>query len=265
MKLNFVKLSPTRNITILVTDPVPRSLHADISARLMDGECVGGEQVGFVEAAGLPGARARLQMMGGEFCGNASMSLAAWLAYQDGLADGAQAQLPLEVSGAAGLVRCGILRCGNDYEGTVSMPLPERICEEDFGDGQRWPVVHFPGISHAIVAESALTPGQAKACIGRWCERLGAEAMGILLLSDAADAFIPLVYVRSTMSAVWEHGCGSGSAAIGAYLAARQGGNVDCVLSQPGGSIRVQVQPGKIAITGRVRIIAAGTVWTEDC
>ncbi len=263
MKLKFVKLSPTRNITILVTDPVPRAQHASVSEKLMDNECVGGEQVGFVEAPGMPGARARLQMMGGEFCGNASMSLAAWLAYQDGLADGASAEIPLEVSGAEGLVGCRIVRRGEVYTGSVAMPAPLCIREEDFGNGQRWPVVHFPGISHAIVPESALAPGQAKACIAAWCEKLDAEAMGILLLSEDLSGFIPLVYVRSTGSAVWEHGCGSGTAAIGAYLAEKNGGRADCSLKQPGGSIAVQAQEGRIFITGTVKIVASGEAWIE--
>lgn len=264
MKLNFVKLNPTRNITILVTDPVSRERHAAIAEQLMDGECIGGEQVGYVEETAMPGARARLQMMGGEFCGNASMSLAAWIAHQDGLDDGMSAQIPLEVSGADGLVNCGILRRGNAYEGTVAMPVPSCIREEEFGDGQCFPVVHFPGISHAIVPENVLTPGQAKDCIGSWCDKLGAEAMGILLFSGDESGFIPLVYVRSTGSAVWEHGCGSGTAAIGAYLALKYGGSVSRSLRQPGGSITVRVGDNGISITGTVKIISAGEVWLEE-
>lgn len=268
MKLNFVKLSPTRNITILVTDPVPRSMHASLADQLMDGDCVGGEQVGYIEAPALPGARARLQMMGGEFCGNASMSLAAWLAHCDGLPDGASADVPLEVSGAEGLVNCRILRRGNTYEGTVAMPVPDCIREEDF-DGLRFPVVHLPGISHAIVPDSALTPGEAKARIAGWCEKLDAEAMGILLLNNTWDEFIPLVYVRSTGSAVWEHGCGSGTAAIGAYAASMRRENVCLNLSQPGGCIRVEAeqQAGIVSglkITGAIRITAQGTAWLDE-
>ena len=267
MKLSFVKLSPTRNITILVTDPVPRSMHASLAEKLMDGDCVGSEQVGYLEDPSLPGARARLQMMGGEFCGNASMSLAAWLAYCDGLQDGIQTELPLEVSGAEGLVTCNILRRGDAFEGTVAMPVPTCIREEEFGK-MRFPVVHLPGISHAIVPESALTPGQAKACIAQWCEQLDAEAMGILLLNEVWDEFIPLVYVRSTGSAVWEHGCGSGSAAIGAYAASMRRENICLKLSQPGGSIRVEAaqQEGTVTglkITGTIRITVQGTTWVD--
>ena len=264
MKLNFVKLSPTRNITILISDPIIREQHAILAEKLMDCECVGGEQVGFIEAAEMPGARARLQMMGGEFCGNASMSLAAYLACQDGLPDGASTCIPLEVSGADTLVNCRIRREGGSFLGTVAMPSAEKICMEDFGAGQIFPVVHFSGISHAIVPENALTPDEAKARIADWCESLNAEAMGILLHNDGFSEFIPLVYVRSTGSTVWEHGCGSGTAAIGAYLAHQRGQDIDHSLKQPGGSMQVQVEKGKISITGRVKIVAAGEVWLED-
>ena len=267
MKLSFVKLSPTRNITILVTDPVPRDRHAAIAAQLMDSDCVGGEQVGYIEAPALPGARVRLQMMGGEFCGNASMSLAAWIAHCDGLPDGAETDIPLEVSGAEGLVTCRILRRGNAYEGTVAMPLPSSIRREELG-GMRFPVVHFPGISHAIVPESALTPGQAKACIPRWCRQLDVDAMGILLLNAACDEFIPLVYVRSTDSAVWEHGCGSGTAAIGAFAAYERCEDACLRLTQPGGSIRVEAAQRDgivtgLKITGTIKLTAQGAAWVD--
>ena len=127
MKLNFAKLNPSENMTIIVTSPVPRPQQAAVAEKLMAYGSVFAEQVGFLEEPCLPGARARLQMMGGEFCGNASMSLAAWLAHCDGLADGADRDYPLEVSGADGLVNCRILRRGSAYDGTVAVPVPACI------------------------------------------------------------------------------------------------------------------------------------------
>ncbi len=76
MQVQFVKLSPAQNVTILVKDPVPREDQPKIAAGLLSYDSVGGEQVGFLEDSDHC-ARMRLQMMGGEFCGNASMSLVA--------------------------------------------------------------------------------------------------------------------------------------------------------------------------------------------
>jgi len=224
---------------------------------------IGAEQVGFLEAPRLPGVRARLEMMGGEFCGNASMSLAALLAHEDGLADGAAAEIPLEVSGAEDVINCRIVRRGDSFLGTVKMPLPKRI-----GAVGTHPAVFFDGIVHAILPENAMTPAEAEAFAREQCALLGANAMGVLLVNTAMSAFRPLVYVRETNSCVWEHGCGSGSAAIGAYAAVQRGSDVSLDLAQPGGVIRVHAACSagciqKIEITGTVRIAATGTAWVE--
>ena len=87
MKLQFVKLDPTGNTTILVSTPVPRADQPRVAELLMADENLCAEQVGFIEAPTLPGACARLQMAGGEFCGNDSMSLGALLALRSGSAE----------------------------------------------------------------------------------------------------------------------------------------------------------------------------------
>lgn len=263
MKLNFAKLSPTRNMTILVRDAVPRPQQSGVAAALMVYGSVGAEQVGFLEAPSLPGARLRLQMMGGEFCGNASMSAAALLALGDGLADGEERIYPLEVSGAEGLVNCRMLRRGEGYLGTVSMPLPRKF---EAVDGH--PAVFFDGIVHVLAHEDEMTDAQAEAFAAKACAELGADALGVLLLNGNEDAFRPLVYVRETGSAVWEHGCGSGTAALGAYAAQLRRGDVRLSFLQPGGRMQVRAawredRVAQIEISGEVRIAAIGEAWID--
>lgn len=265
MQLHFVKFNPTRNMTILVTDPVPRRDHGKIAASLMDYGCVGAEQVGYLEAPMDPKCRIRLQMMGGEFCGNASMSAGAYLAMQDDLPDGAQAVYPIEVSGAAGIIECRIARCGDAFMGTVDMPLPESIEAIDL-DGIRAPLVRFSGIAHLILPANAISRAEAEARIGAWCREIGADALGILRTMENDARIEPIVYVQSTDSAVWEQGCGSGSAAMGAYIASTRGANADLTILQPGGRIRVQAEYAggavrRIQITGTVKIAAAGLAY----
>ena len=68
----------------------------------------------------------------------------------------------------------------------------------------------------------------------------------------------PLVYVRGSETMVWETACGSGSAAIGALEALRQGKDHTVIpVPQPGGIIRAEARAenGKIrevSITGFV-------------
>lgn len=88
---SFSKLIPGGNATIILTDPdmEPACLPA-VSARLMDPMHIQAEQVGALYGAGLapaalPGVQSdlpHLQMMGGEFCVNATRSAALLLARQ---------------------------------------------------------------------------------------------------------------------------------------------------------------------------------------
>ena len=130
-RLQIVKISPTENMTVLVETPVPGARHAEIAEKLMAYGGVNCEQVGYIEPPRDPAARARLQMMGGEFCGNATMSLASFLCFCDAMPAGAQADIPLEVSGMEGTLACHVCCLAEgEYEGTVQMPRPLSISRQ---------------------------------------------------------------------------------------------------------------------------------------
>ena len=77
------------------------------------------------------------------------MSLAALLCRRKGRAE---ADIPLEVSGAAGTVNCHVTWVDGCYLGTVEMPLPEKIEQTSLpldGKDCLFPVVFFEGICHA--------------------------------------------------------------------------------------------------------------------
>lgn len=270
MDVSFIKISPTQNVTILVDSPIPRDQQPQIAAQLLAYDGVGGEQVGFLEPPTLSGARMRLQMMGGEFCGNATMSLGALLAQRDDMADGERREFPLEISGANDLVNCFIERCGNLYRGTVRMPLPESlrsiVLPTDAGE-MTFPLIALPGISHVIVSAAiGLKAEEIESRIRGWNETIRADALGVLLYDESAHTLAPIVYVPSTDSAVWERGCGSGTAALGCWLAAEKECSICQTIRQPGGEITVHAEfaGGSITgltITGTVKITAAGTAF----
>ncbi|WP_369283703.1 hypothetical protein [Oscillibacter sp. GMB15532] len=260
MKLDYTIWDPTKNITLLVSSPVPRDMQPQVAANLM-AQRPQVEQVGFIEPATLPGAVLRLQMMGGEFCGNASMSAAAYAADRDGLAG---PEVPLEVSGHEGILTCRLERREDGLWGTVNMPLPVEITTAELPGGSAVPAVVFDGIVHCIVPAGSLSREAANSAIRPLCAALDADACGIMLYDKAAGAITPLVYVRSTDTAVWESGCGSGSAAVGSYLAAQAGKAVTADLRQPGGTITVCAdwENGRVStlrITGRVALVERGS------
>jgi diaminopimelate epimerase len=271
--VDFVTLSPTGNITVIVKTPVARSLQAETGARLLEENGVFAEQVGFMEPAVLPGARARLQMCGGEFCGNGAMAMAAYIAREDGLTAGGKAEIPLEVSGAADIVACRIEALDKDvFSGTVEMPLPYGITHRNFntpgGVLSLW-TVSFPGITHVILpleAAKAFSPDPkafARSVIRRWDRVIGSEALGIMLLDEKTLSMSPLVFVAAPNTLFWETGCGSGTAAAGVYLAHIQGRSGRFKISQPGGTITVsaKMRNGKftgLSISGKVKLITEG-------
>ena len=73
MKLRIIMADPAGNRTAIVRTPVPADQRAQIAAKLLQIKELRAEQVGF-ETSPVMGGAGRLDMMGGEFCGNAARS-----------------------------------------------------------------------------------------------------------------------------------------------------------------------------------------------
>ncbi|MGN1230529.1 MAG: hypothetical protein ACI4TP_01395 [Anaerotignum sp.] len=273
MELKFIKTSPTENMTLLIQTPVPREQQLVVAEKLIAYGSVYAEQAGYIEEPKKPLAEKRLQMMAGEFCGNASLSLAAWLAKEKGLSVGEKTEIILEVSGAKSLVRCEIKREEKGFFGRVAMPLPQKIEKRAFsleGESVELDTVVFAGITHIIVPVSLWgEDGAVKAeqAAKAWANEMPA-AFGILLFDAEKGGLRPLVSVEN-VSLIWERGCGSGTSAIGAYLAEKTGKSVSVSLKQPGGIMGVEAEyvNGKIEglfITGNVSIVAEGTAFLSE-
>lgn len=271
MKLPFVKTSPNENMTILVPTPVKRSLQLEVGKKLMAYGNVYAEQVGFIETAQNPKAEARLQMMAGEFCGNATLSLAAYLFDQEDPSIGAKRMCYLEVSGYTGIVPCEIRKEENGYYGAMDMPLPKSITQKEYlldGAAYMLDTVDFGGIVH-IVVPVALWGKQAQAQAEKaalcWQKDIAAEAFGILLLDEDKSEMSALVCVKDA-SLVWERGCASGTAACGAVVAMHKTESLTLHLQQAGGcmDITAQYQENHIAalrLGGHIQIVAEGIAY----
>lgn len=274
MEVEFVKIDPTQNMTILVTSDVDAAIRADVASALMAYEGAYAEQVGFVEDVTSSETWARLEMAGGEFCGNATMSLAAYLAWGRKLPDGIEREVPLESSGA-GLVSCAVRPDHGEFFCTLRMPEPERIEERSFslyGKAYQFAAVYLPGITHVLVprVHTGENPRSfAEAAAAAWAGEIETDAFGVILYDESSCAIEPLVCVKTSGTTVWERGCGSGSAAVGAYRAYLAGCRTHSHVRQPGGVIEVDAEfgaPGSrnVSITGRVRIVARGVFFYDE-
>ncbi len=254
--VRYVTLDPTGNITCLVLDPVTDREEKEATRRLM-GEC---EQVAYLEPATLPGSRAKIRLMGGEFCGNAAMAAACWLASRDGIAPGEERTVPIEMSGAPGILACAVNAGEDGFTGTVPMPPVRGIWPAE-GKGYSLTAVAMDGIAHLILSGPPFPADEeAETLLRRLAEKRLEDAVGLLLWNGERQTMRPLVLVKGSGTMVWETGCGSGSAAVGAFLAQRNGdGTTVTPVRQPGGVIRVTAAcsggfPKSLLIEGTVRI-----------
>lgn len=250
----YVTLDPTGNLTCLVTDPVEPADEAGVTRKLLE-QC---EQVAYLVPPARPEAVAGIRLMGGEFCGNAAMAAAAWLVRDEVAPDGEKTLL-LEVSGAADPVRCTVRRTDGSWEGTVEMPGIPEIREESFF-GIRFDMVRMEGIVHLVCRNRTFESEEAEALLRKIAGELPDDAAGLLQWNSETRYMLPLVFVRGSGSLVWEHGCGSGSAAVGMAEALRGGGKETAVsVAQPGGMIRAEVSAEggavtAVSITGGIRL-----------
>ena len=256
---------PTGNITALVESPVPVSGQPAVAAALMR-RCPAVEQVGFVTLPETPDGELRLRMAGGEFCGNASMSAAALSLLRRGETAGEQ-RVSLRVSGVARPVTVELSREGEGFRARVRMPAALAVGERLFAFEDRrgmLPMVRMEGISHLLVEPDSVffpllrDPAAAGRAVRSFCEALGAEGLGLLFLETAGEEsrLTPLVYIPGSGTEFWENSCASGSSAVGMLLAARRKAPVALTLTEPGGALRVESEPGGDTwLSGRTRLL----------
>ncbi|GAB3453612.1 hypothetical protein [Actinophytocola sediminis] len=270
-EIDFVKASPTQNMTVLVRTEHPQEEYPAIARRVMAYEHVHAEQVGFVRKPESLDADAGLHMAGGEFCGNACMALAALRAFEAELETGDSLDTALEVSGTADVARCRVVRRRRDFGCRLTMPLPTAVEDGaragELGAGSTF--VRYESSLFVVIETGLLdraTMDQAQVLARRLGETRDVSVVGVLLYTAASNRLAPLVHVPSVDSMVWEKGCGSGTASLGAYLAWKNNTSVATNVVQPGGSMRVTVNyerggPTGIEVEGSVRIVAQGRAF----
>jgi diaminopimelate epimerase len=283
MGYDIVIADPANNITVFVLTPVPPAERAEAARALLSDPSLKAEQVGFVvpppqdvgsgsrpdaplrpDVPLRPGAPLwrgatlwRLDMMGGEFCGNAARSFGLYVARQAGLSG--KVCLEVEISGTPVMVRADLER------GLAEASMPPVIAQGTLAwGGADLPVYLFEGIAHVIapdVAPSASAfyaikalletalPGAASSR-GMSFPGTGAEIDALGVMFWDARVMTPAVYVRGTDTLVFESSCGSGSAALGLHLTrGMEEGEELLAVKQSGGVIEVRVEkrPGEAA------------------
>lgn len=257
MRIRCVLADPAGNLTALALTPVAHAHRPAVGALLM--RETGAEQTAFVDENSLFAEEPRMEMMGGEFCGNATRAFALYAAIVRGQNERA---LRVRVSGAKEPVRVSLdVARAHAF---AQMPLPYALEEMDVR-GRRVRVVHMPGIVHAIVQGEHPSLSLAEAVLFAMPK---ADAQGVLFAREGE--MTPLVYVPATGTRVWESSCGSGTAAL-SWLLARglPDGKHAFSFKEPGGVIKACVvmrggRAEELTMGGAVRLSAEKVCQTRD-
>ena len=235
MKIEAVLANPAGNRTAMVLSAIQPGRRAEIAEKIMALEKHAVEQVGFLVPPLFSGA-ARLEMMGGEFCGNAVRSLGMYAAARTGLTAG---RVLAEISGAAAPLPVQVDR--NTGTASVLLPGGQRLDTLPWEDGTL-PAVILDGIVHIIASGMAAGRESAAQILKAARTRYDVPALGVLFLADTMDRMQPVVWVRDTDSVIFESSCASGSAAAAVYRCASvSDGEREFVIRQPGGAVTARV------------------------
>jgi diaminopimelate epimerase len=263
MEHEIVIADPAGNITVFVLDQVenPEDRVA-LSRAILADPLLKAEQAGFVFPPETGGGLWRLQMMGGEFCGNAARSFGLFAAREQGLEG--KVSIPVSVSGMAAPVTVNLDAESGWAEAEIPRPLALESLEYS---GAVLPVVVFDGITHLIAPD--FTPSESafikimeslekKHASLPSCAQIPA-AVGVLFYDTGSRFMTPAVYVRATDTLVFESSCGSGSAALGVWENQGLSDGEGCLsIAQPGGVIGVKVRKAQ----GRVESVRIGGMVT---
>ena len=208
---NYFRANPCGNITGFVVAPVYpgyRKAYTDCIMEQIDKDV---EQVGFISPA-YEGAPLRMDMMGGEFCANATRAYGLYSASfydTDGLVD-----IEVYVSGHEGTT--DVIADVENQKAYVALGAP--IGRENLTiDGKDCTLIKLPGISHLVVEAE-----EDKEFVDKALEVLKKdhkdEAYGVLFFNKEKLEMIPYVYVEGSETLFREGSCGSGTIAVVNYL-----------------------------------------------
>lgn len=195
------------------------------------------EQCCFVTEPKDSNALARVEMFGGEFCGNATRSVIQLLTKgqdYEGIIEVSGAEKPLEFS-----VKDGVI--------TLEMPLPsEGDLTEEVDEGT---LVFLDGITHLVVTDGSRLEGRTprqlmeKLLEGNTYGARELPAFGITRYDKGHCKADFAVRVKEVKKIFDETACGSGTCAVGVAAALAAGDNQSLEVIQPSGeSIRTEAE-----------------------
>lgn len=264
MTLKHVAIAyPCGNVTAVIFDKLLEIDRKLLNQRIMDSwksnhpDQPEIEQCCFITTSHHPEAMARIEMLGGEFCGNATRS-SIWL-----ITKGIDYQGLIEVSGVSRPLEFLV----KDGEVILEMPLPEKgHLVEDVEEGS---LVHLDGISHLVVtADKELAePRELLELLLKTnkYDCASSPAFGVSYFDQRTGAAKFCVWVKAVDTIFDESACGSGTCAIAIAKTSENKQSQELEILQPSGkTIRAVTElngasgVAKAFIAGKVDVLHDG-------
>ncbi len=277
--VQFYKLSPSGNMTVLFDGLEYSAKEREFYASKALSSChIAGEQAGFVDIE-----QGILQMAGGEFCINATRSLALLMAL-----DQARKKSKAQSVHYEGMVKCSGFEqylsaqvCEvNEGVYNVSIGVPFLDMPPIYELDKNIYLVQLSGISHVIIDEKHMP-----FCPDSWEQSSAEIRQKYNLEKESAVGCIwwhadgqeqhegqvslcmhPIVRIKNPWALHYENACGSGALALGLwhYKHYKQS---SFIMHQPGGYLTLQLQQDiqelKAIVGGPVSLVAKGKAFFE--
>jgi len=239
MKTKFYRVDPGGNITAIVKGFFTKKKRLTISKAILKSDAKI-EQVGFWLEPRRKRDVARLEMMGGEFCGNGARSL--------GFVVWKEKKFPRDFVIESSGMNKGIQVSVGPKSSKITIPISS--FSRPFAGK---PIVCLPGICHFVTSAGIINKPKAKGILKK-NNLLRKAAAGIISVIPKGNgvAIRPVVWVRDTKTLYEETACASGTLAL-AYLKYKNKEGKAFVIIQPSGTeFRVAFKDGLVSLSGPI-------------
>jgi diaminopimelate epimerase len=256
MKYNVVIANPANNITVIVLDDIKKENYFSIANDILNKSNLKAEQVGFIKKPIMDG-ESRLEMMGGEFCGNALRSFGMIVSKNRSIEKG---NVKVEISGSNKALHVEVDNMNKTAKAEI--PLPQNVTYVNIDELFNLPLIIFDGICHVIVENMDANEENFLYIKNNIIKNYDIEALGVMFLNREKYYITPIVYVRDTDTIIFESSCGSGTIATAIYLSESDRDDIfNCSINQPGGTIDSEVYRSNGKIT---RLMIGGKVELSE-
>ncbi len=239
MALQLKIANPAGNITGLVVSDVAKENYVPVAQEILkfipaDNDKLVMEQVGYIVSPIL-GGHIRIEMMGGEFCGNATRSAALL---------GAKSSTGTETV----MTECSSISAPIpvlvDHDNRTSfaqMPIPLSWNEVSCGAFGKLGLVDFGGIAHVIAIDQIASEENFYKIADFLPNLEQYDALGVMFYSSKGN-MVPYVKVFSGDTLYLEGSCGSGTTATALWLSHLAGDvSKSYTIPQPSGTLTAAV------------------------